>query len=206
MFFCYNIGGDIMVKTQLKSVKIKYPEIGICGLSCRFCPHYQTNAKSKCHGCKSKDRMALGCPFITCAVKKKGIEFCFECEESSTCELWKNHRENGKKSDSFVCYQELEANVSFIKEYGVDKFERIQKDKEKLLKRMLSEFDDGRSKSYYCIATTILNENELNKALSKAESEAEGLDQKEKAKLLHSILDDIAVKKGKCIKLRKQIS
>jgi ferritin-like protein len=105
-----------------------------------------------------------------------------------------------------VCYQELEANISFIKEHGVDKFEKVQKDKEKLLKRMLSEFDDGSSKSYYCIATTILNENELNKALSKAESEAEGLDQKEKAKLLHSILDDIAVKKGKCIKLRKQIS
>jgi hypothetical protein len=26
--------------------------------------------------------MAVGCPFITCAVKKKGIEFCWDCEEN----------------------------------------------------------------------------------------------------------------------------
>jgi len=34
--------------------------------------------------------MAAGCPFITCAVKKKGIEFCWDCEENKTCEKWKN--------------------------------------------------------------------------------------------------------------------
>jgi len=26
---------------------IKYPEIGICGLSCRLCPRYHTESKSK---------------------------------------------------------------------------------------------------------------------------------------------------------------
>jgi hypothetical protein len=184
-------------------IKIKYPEIGICGLSCRFCPHYKTDSKSKCNGCKSKERMLVGCPFITCAIKKKGIEFCFECEESSACKKWKEHRENGKKYDSFVCYQGLESNISFIKENGIDKFEKLQKDKEKLLKKMLNEYDDGRSKNYYCIATTILSIDELNEALKKAKSNSNGLDQKEKAKLLHSILDDIASKKDKCIKLRK---
>ncbi|WP_241422576.1 hypothetical protein [Candidatus Contubernalis alkaliaceticus] len=56
-------------------MKIKYPAIGICGLSCRLCPRYNTEAKSRCLGCKSEDRMAVGCPFITCAVKKKGVEF-----------------------------------------------------------------------------------------------------------------------------------
>ena len=25
-------------------MKIGYPEIGICGLSCRLCPYYNTNA------------------------------------------------------------------------------------------------------------------------------------------------------------------
>lgn len=64
------------------TTQIKYPEIGICGLSCRLCPMYNTKAKSKCVGCKSKNRMAVGCPFITCAVKKKGIEFCWDCEEN----------------------------------------------------------------------------------------------------------------------------
>ncbi|TEB08592.1 hypothetical protein Psch_02157 [Pelotomaculum schinkii] len=52
-------------------MKIKHPEIGVCGLSCRLCPRYHTDTKSKCHGCKSQARIAVGCPFITCAVKKK---------------------------------------------------------------------------------------------------------------------------------------
>lgn len=57
-------------------MQVDYPEIGICGLSCRLCPSYHIEGKSRCAGCKSANRMAVGCPFITCAVKKKGIEFC----------------------------------------------------------------------------------------------------------------------------------
>jgi len=34
-------------------MQIKYPEIGICGLSCRLCPIYNTKAESRCLGCKS---------------------------------------------------------------------------------------------------------------------------------------------------------
>lgn len=43
------------------AMEIEYPEIGICGLSCVLCPNYNTNTKSRCLGCKSEDRMAVGC-------------------------------------------------------------------------------------------------------------------------------------------------
>ena len=55
------------------AMQIAHPEIGVCGLSCRLCPTYHTAGKSRCRGCKSHTRMAVGCPFITCAIKKKGI-------------------------------------------------------------------------------------------------------------------------------------
>ena len=67
------------------TLKIEYPEIGICGLSCQLCPNYNTETQSLCLGCKSEVRMAIGCPFITCAIKKKGVEFCWDCKESKTC-------------------------------------------------------------------------------------------------------------------------
>jgi hypothetical protein len=54
---------------------IKYPKMGICGLSCQLCPMYHTDANSRCEGCKSKSRMTLGCPFITCAINKRGLSF-----------------------------------------------------------------------------------------------------------------------------------
>ncbi|MDD5530107.1 MAG: DUF3795 domain-containing protein [bacterium] len=184
-------------------MKIKYPEIGICGLSCRLCPSYHMDTKSRCFGCKSKDRMAVGCPFITCAIKKKEIEFCWDCQESKICEKWEKHREAGKKFDSFKCYQKLEDDIAFIQKNKVPEFEKLQKIREQLLREMLQEFNEGRSKSYYCIASTVLEIEELKKALTIAKKNSKGLEIKEKSKSLHSILDNIAIQKKYCLKLRK---
>jgi hypothetical protein len=189
--------------TKNMAMKIKYPEIGICGLSCRLCPMYNTEAKSRCTGCKSENRMAVGCPFITCAVKKKGIEFCWGCEENKTCEKWKNHREFGKQHDTFKCYQKLEDDISFIQKHGIIEFEKVQKTREKLLKEMVQNFNEGRSKNYYCIAVTIFEIEELKKTLTKAKKDSVGLEIKDKSKILHSVLDEIAKKKNYCLKLRK---
>lgn len=184
-------------------MQIKYSEIGICGLSCKLCPRYHTETKSKCGGCKSEYRMVAACPFITCAVKKKGIEFCWECKESETCEKWRKHREAGKKVDSFKCYQKLEDDIAFIQKNGVSEFEKLQKAREKLLEEMLREFNEGRSKSYYCIATTVLEIEELKEALAKAKKNSTKLEIKGKSKVLHSILDEIAERMNYCLKLRK---
>jgi hypothetical protein len=100
-------------------MEIKYPEIGICGLSCRLCPNFQSTALSKCRVCKSPDRMTLGCSFITCAIKRIGVEFCWDCKENESCEKWKNHSNAGKIDDSFKCYQKLEDDIGFIQVNGV---------------------------------------------------------------------------------------
>jgi hypothetical protein len=184
-------------------MKIKYPEIGICGLSCRLCPHYHTEGASKCGGCKTESRICVGCPFITCALKKKGVEFCWDCEENETCEKWKKRREAGKKVDSFKCYQNLEADIAFIQMNGVDEFEKTQKIREHLLIEMLCEFNEGRSKSYYCIAATVMEIGELKEALTKANKNSVGLKIKEKSKVLHSTLDEIAKQRNYYLKLRK---
>ena len=184
-------------------MQIKYPEIGICGLSCRLCPTYNTDAKSKCDGCKSENRMVVGCPFITCAIKKKGIEFCWDCEQNETCEKWMKHRNAGKKVDSFKCYRKLEDDIAFIQKNGVNEFEKLQKMREKLLEEMLQEFNEGRSKSYYCIAATILEIGELKEALTKARKDSTGLEIKDKSKVFHLILDELAERKNYYLKLRK---
>jgi hypothetical protein len=147
--------------------------------------------------------MAAGCPFITCAVKRKGLESCWDCTENENCEKWKKHRDAGKKYDSFVSYQKLEDNIAFIQKNGVDKFEGVQKRREDLLKDMLEEFNDGRSKTYYCIAATVMEIEEFEAALKQARAAAENLDLKGRAKLLHGILDDVAEKKQYLLKLRK---
>ncbi len=187
-------------------MKIKYKAIGICGLSCRLCPSFNTDAKSRCYGCKSSDRMAVGCPFITCAIKKKGVEFCWECADKKTCKLWKNHRAAGKKGDSFKCYQKLEDDISYIEKHGVIKFEKTQKAREKLLKKMLEGYNESRSKSYYCIAATVVEIKELEAILGEADKKSKAMGLKQRSMTLHGMLNDIAAKKKYILKLRKQDS
>jgi hypothetical protein len=108
-----------------------------------------------------------------------------------------------REHDSFVCYQKLEDNLAFIESFGLESFEKDQIQREHLLKVMLGEFNDGRSKSYYCIAATVLKLEELENAIKTAKERSVGLDLKSKSKILHSILDQIASDKKYSLKLRK---
>ena len=184
-------------------MEIKYPEIGICGLSCRLCPSYHTEDVSKCGGCKSVSRMSAGCPFITCAIKKKHIEFCWQCDESDTCEKWRAPRKFSQEYDTFVCYQKLEDNIASIKRHGVDSFEKSQRIRENLLNDMLSDFNEGRSKTYYCISATIFEIKDLKAALAQARKDSDGLTIQERSKILHTIMDKIAKDKQYYLGLRK---
>jgi len=184
-------------------MNIKHPTVGICGLSCVLCPRYQTDAAGRCYGCKTESRMSAGCPFITCAIKKKGVEFCWDCDENTTCDKWHKHREHGRTRDSFKCYQTLERDIKLVLEQGVHALVQSQNEREQLLKRMLEQFNDGRSKSYYCIAATVMDAGDIRQALSEANRKSGGLDAKASAKLLHGILDKIAAEKGYLLELRK---
>lgn len=181
----------------------QHPEIGICGLSCRLCPSFHTEGASRCGGCKSNYRMGAGCPFITCAVKKKGIEFCWQCAEGETCPRWAGHRQFSLEHDTFVCYLKLEANIAFVQQHGVEQFEADQKQREQILREMLIEFNEGRSKRLYSIAATVMEIEELETALSRARCDSQGMNIKEKAKVLHAILNEIAAKKQYVLTLRK---
>jgi Protein of unknown function (DUF3795) len=188
------------VKPEMKK---GYIEIGICGLSCRLCPAYHRETKSKCEGCKSEYRMGAVCTFHTCAVKKKGIDFCGFCDGNKACAKWRKFREAAKQHDSFVCYQRLEDNIAFIQRYGMKEFEKQQETREKLLRAFLIEFNEGRSKSFYCIAATVLEIGELESVLENAREKSKGLDIKAKSMVMHSLLNEIADNRSYLLNLRK---
>jgi len=173
-------------------MQLNYPNIGVCGLSCSLCPSYHIVGASRCGGCKSEGRIAAGCPFITCAVKKRHIEFCWECDENKSCERWAEHRDFGRSHDTFVCYAALERNISSIVGDGLESFIEKQSVRELLLSEMLADYNEGRSKRYYCIAATLLEPEELEIALSKVRELDHGMDKREKSKRLHTLLDAAA--------------
>ena len=180
-----------------------YIEIGVCGLSCRLCPAYYRETKSKCEGCKSEYRMGAACPFHNCAVKKKGISYCGFCDEKDTCARWRKFREAGKQHDSILSYQRLEDNINCIETIGIEAFEKQQETRERLLREILMEFNEGRSKTFYCIAATVIEIDELESALAKAHAKSKGLDIKAKSEVMHSVLNEIAENKNYSLKLRR---
>lgn len=95
--------------------------------------------------------------------------------------------------------------MEFIKEHGVEKFYERQKKRIELLETMIENFNDGRSRSFFCRATALLDltslENSLDSANQKTKIDnVKPDDLKTKAKILKEILNEVALKEG--IKLK----
>ena len=199
-----------MVREMKGPIK-KYPTIGVCGLDCGLCPRYYTVGTSRCPGCGGPDffNKHPSCSFITCCVKKKNLEVCAECPEFP-CSKFKDAGEyQALESSSYPPYRKIMPNLNFIKEHGIKKFIEQQGRRIELLERMIENFDDGRSKSFYCRAATLLSVRDLEIALNKTEQriEADKLrsdDIKTRSKILRGFLDDFAARGGIELKLGKR--
>ena len=179
-----------------------YPTIGVCGLDCGLCPRYYTVGPSRCPGCCGPDffNKRPSCSFITCCVKKKNLEVCAECLEFP-CSKFKSDEEYQqlKESSSYPSCKKVMPNLNFIKEHGIEKFIEQQKKRIKFLEVMIENFNDGRSRSFFCKAATLLDlialKSSLDKATKKIKTDKiKQNDVKNKAKTLKAILNEIARK------------
>ncbi len=177
--------------------------IGVCGLPCRMCTLYHSDGGNRCEGCKSARRRAEGCPFHACALERHGIEFCGDCPDHETCARWTKFRERRAKMDTVVCSQTLESDLEWTERKGLAAYDDLQKERLRLLERMLAVFNEGRSKGYYCIAATVLDVAGLKKILTAAEKRGRGLGIKERAAILHALLDARADQKGYELRRRR---
>lgn len=180
-----------------------YPTIGCCGLDCGLCPRFYTVGHSRCPGCAGPDffNKHPSCSFITCCVEKKNLEVCAECPEFP-CSKFKSNEEYQQlqESSSYPSSKKIIPNLNFIKEHGIKKFIEQQRSRIKLLQRLIKNFDDGRSRSFFCKAATLLDLTSLKSALDKAtwKIKADKIKQndvKKKAQILKEIIKKSASKK-----------
>jgi hypothetical protein len=189
-----------------------YPTLGCCGLDCGLCPRHYTEGTSRCPGCCGPDfaENHPSCGIITCCVKNHGLEVCADCFEWP-CDKFDPKIKDGGEYDSFVTYQNVHKNMEFIKKHGVEKLIFAQSKRIEVLETILNNFDDGRSKTYFCTAVNLLPLRDLDVAMNKAKLRmlSEGIkqdDKKTKAKILKEALDDAAGREGIELRLRKKDS
>jgi len=186
-------------------VKI-YPTIACCGLDCGLCPTYYTKGPSRCPGCCGPDffNKHPSCSIITCCVKNNEFETCAQCNKFPCQKL-----KDWDKMDSFICHRVSLTNLNLIKKIGLEEFLKQQEKRIEFLEAMLENFNEGRSKSYFCIATALLPLDDLEHTLNKSNEQIkfEGIelnDLKAKSKILRSYLNQYASEKKIELKLRKK--
>jgi hypothetical protein len=185
----------------------QYPTIACCGLDCGLCPSFHSSGPSRCPGCAGPDFASKhpSCGVITCCVKKHRLEVCAQCPEFP-CDKFAKRLDSS--ADSILTYKNLRHNMAFIQEHGLPAFLAQQQQRMALLEGMLAEYNEGRSKSMYCIAATLLPLEALTAAFIEAghRIKDEGLapaDLKRKAQVLRKLLNAKASNLGIELKLRK---
>ena len=184
----------------------QYPIVGACGLNCGLCPRYHTEGTSRCPGCCGPDfwQKHPGCGFITCCVKQRNLETCAECVDWAGCEKVARLLDSAKSHDSFLSYRPLAANLAFIQKYGIEEFARLENERQTFLRYLIDNYDDRRSKSFYCTSCQLIPLDKLREALADAETKiTEDAESKERAKLVRAAISSIADSLQIDLKLRK---
>ncbi|MGE5405079.1 MAG: DUF3795 domain-containing protein [Candidatus Saccharibacteria bacterium] len=184
----------------MKEYKREYPLFSLCGLNCGLCPRYQSEGTSRCPGCGGKDfhLQHPSCAVISCSKKHGDVEYCFQCE-SYPCKRY----ECPSEKDSFITYQNVINDMQKAIDSGIEKYQAELNEKVKFLEYLISYFNDGRKKNFYCIAVNLFELADLNDIKEEIEKFDESISQKDRIKMLESLFNDKAKTKNIELRLRK---
>ncbi|MBE0661558.1 MAG: DUF3795 domain-containing protein [Bacteroidales bacterium] len=168
----------------------QYETIGSCGIDCGLCPRFYTSGNSACPGCGGLNfkEKHPSCGFLTCCVIKNKFEVCSDCPEYP-CKRFDSEK-NGY--DSFVTHKKVFANLDFIQSKGIEKFLENQKTRMEILNELLNNYDDGRSKGFYCLSCALLPVDKLHETLGFAQNLNNELELKEKSRHIKDFLIKVA--------------
>ena len=184
----------------MKEYSRKYPEFSLCGLNCVLCPRFQTEGVSRSPGCGGKNfkEKHPTCAVITCSLKHNNIEFCYDCEEFP-CKKY----DVPTMQDSFISKKNFLENMSEAKD-NFKLYMKGLKEKQSVLEELLKNYNDGRSKNYYCIAVNLIPLKDLESIMVKIQKiKNENIPIKEKAKKAKNIFEEESEILDIKIKLRK---
>lgn len=129
------------------------------------------------------------------------MEYCFQCDEYP-CPKY----EHMDDFDSFMTHQGRKADMERARQLGIEAYNAEQVEKTKILDILLSEFNDGRKKTLFCTAVSLLDLRELQAVLRQIENRADldTLTLKEKSAFAAGLLQEAAAKNNIELKLRKK--
>jgi hypothetical protein len=186
----------------MKEFKRHNPRFSLCGLNCGLCPRYHTDGASQCPGCGGPDFYLKhpSCAVITCNAKHDRVEYCFQCS-AFPCKKY----EATSAQDSFITYRHVLADFKKAKHKGIEAYKKELDEKVGILEFLLANYNDGKRKSFYCIAVNLLELPDIRRIMAHIAEKVARLDigKKEKIELIAGLFESEAKEKNLELRLRK---
>lgn len=181
----------------MKNFNRKNRVVSLCGLNCGLCPMYIDHYCPGCGGGPGNQ----SCAIARCSMQKGNYEYCFRCNKYP-CEKYNDI----DKYDSFVTHRNQLTDMKKIEKEGEEKYLEEQIEKAKILAWLLENYNDGRRKSFFCVAVNLLEIPDLRiimEQIATAISQDE-ISIKEKAVIAVDIFQSMARGQGVELKLNKK--
>ena len=143
----------------MKGFERKNQLFSLCGLNCGLCPMLLGN---HCGGCGNGNQ---SCRIEKCSLEHGKMEYCYECGQYS-CEKY----EHVDEYDSFITHRRRRADLEKARSMGIEQYNLEQREKIKILSWLLSNYNDGRRKNFFCVAVNLLELSEIQEAVKQIQS------------------------------------
>ena len=175
-----------------------YPLFSLCGLKCGLCPmHHMADG---CPGCGGGDGNQ-SCSIARCSRAHGGPDHCFQCAEYPCAEY-----DGFDEYDSFVAHRNRAEDIRRAREMGMEAYRAELDEKVERLTYLLSHYNDGRRKSFFCTAVNVLELADLRAVMAQAAQEApvQGMELKERAAKAAALFQAMADRRGLSLKLTRK--
>ena len=179
----------------MKGFTRKNQLLSLCGLNCGLCPLF---LGKYCGGCGVDNQP---CAIAKCSLDNGKVEYCYECE-NFPCQKYQNIDAH----DSFITHRRQKSDLEKAQKIGVDAYNSEQKEKRQILHELLENYDDGRRKSFFCLAVNLLELPEIREIMKELSTEdgSQLRSIKERASSAAEKFQKLAAEKNISLKLNKK--
>jgi len=181
----------------MKNYKREYPLFSLCGLNCGLCPiHHMDNG---CPGCGGGEGHR-SCAIVKCSLQHGAVEYCWQCGEYP-CERYDGIMDY----DSFMTHKNMFSDFDKAQRIGLDAYRAELEEKAAILRTLLEGYNDGRRKTCFCQAVTLLELPDIRDVMKRLAMETDPqATVKEKAALAVKLFQNMADQRQIVLKLNRK--
>lgn len=176
----------------MKGFNRKNQLFSLCGLNCGLCTMH---LGGHCGGCGNGNQ---SCKIARCSLEHGDVEYCCECPRYP-CEKY----EKIDEYDSFITHRKRKADMERLRTIGADRYNAEQEEKVRLLGYLLSNCNDGRRKTLFCLAVNLLGLADVRTVVDQLMA-SDLPTVKERAVYAATLLQKAADEKGISLKLNRK--